>query len=73
MVISIPVGLVLLGCKRFLSGWLDLQTLAGSLMAVALTATLFLILLVASGYGLRIREIHELMNNIVNKLKGAGR
>jgi putative peptidoglycan lipid II flippase len=72
MAISVPVGLVLLGFKGFLSGWVDFRTLTGSLIAVALTGLLFLIVLLAAGYELRIREISDLMNNIINKLKGVG-
>jgi putative peptidoglycan lipid II flippase len=71
LAISIPVGLTLLGFKRLLSGWIDVQTFIGSLVTIFLTGGLFLIVLVVAGYGLRIKEINDLMNNIVNKLKGA--
>ena len=71
LVISIPVGLAMLGFKRLLSGWLDVQTFTGSLLMILLTGVLFLFVLVVAGYGLRIKEISDLMNNIVNKLKGA--
>lgn len=71
LAISIPVGLALLGFKRLLSGWIDVQTFIGSLVTIFLTGGLFLIVLVVAGYGLRIKEINDLMNNIVNKLKGA--
>ena len=40
-------------------------------MTVLLTGVVFLMVLLIAGYGLRIKEINELMNNIVNKLKGA--
>jgi putative peptidoglycan lipid II flippase len=71
--ISIPVGLVLLGFKRLLSGWIDVQTYSGSLVVIGLTGLLFLILLLAAGSGLRIKEINDLMNNTVRKLRGARR
>ncbi len=71
MALSVPVGLALLGFKRLLSGWLDVQTSTGSLVMIFLTGGLFLIVLVVAGYGLRIKEINDLMNNIVNKLRGA--
>ena len=68
--LSIPVGLILVGFKRLLSGWIGIQTLAGSSMTVALTGLLFLILLFAAGYGLRIREITDLINKMAGKVKG---
>ncbi len=71
MAISVPVGLALLGFKRLLSGWINVQTLTGSVITVILTGGLFLTALLVAGYGLRIREISDLMSNIVNKLKGA--
>ena len=71
LAISIPVGLALLGFKRLLSGWIDVQSFTGSLVMIFLTGVLFLIVLVVAGYGLRIKEINDLMNNIVNKLRGA--
>jgi putative peptidoglycan lipid II flippase len=70
MGIGIPLGLALLGFKRLLSGWMDVQTFTGSLVTILLTAVLFLIVMVVAGYGLRIKEIKDLMSNIVNKLKG---
>ena len=69
--ISIPVGLILLGFKRLLAGWIDFHTFTGSLVTVLLTGVVFLTVLLIAGYGLKIKEINELMNNIVNKLKGA--
>ena len=69
--ISIPVGLILLGFRRLLAGWIDFHTFTGSLVTVLLTGVVFLMVLLIAGYGLRIKEINELMNNIVNKLKGA--
>jgi putative peptidoglycan lipid II flippase len=73
MGLSVPVGLALLGFKRLMSGWIDVQTFTGSSVTVVLTGMLFLIALLAAGYGLRIKEINDLMINIVNKLKGAKR
>jgi putative peptidoglycan lipid II flippase len=70
MGIGIPLGLALLGFKRFLSGWLDAQTITGSLVTIFLTGLLFFAGLLVASYGLRIREMNELVNNVVNKLKG---
>lgn len=69
MGISIPVGLALIGFKQLLTGWIDVQTLTGNLVTIILTAVLFLVVLVVAGYGLRIKEIIELMNNFARKLK----
>ena len=69
--ISIPVGLILLGFRRLLAGWIDFHTFTGSLVTVLLTGVVFLMVLLIAGYGLRIKEMNELMNNMVNKLKGA--
>jgi putative peptidoglycan lipid II flippase len=71
MAICVPVGLVLLGFKGLLSEWVDVQTLTGSLIAVALTGLLFLIVSLAAGYGLRIREITEVMKKMLGQRKGA--
>jgi hypothetical protein len=54
-----------------LSGWLDVQTFTGSLVTILLAGFLFLIVLLVAGYGLRIKEINDLIFNITAKLKGA--
>jgi putative peptidoglycan lipid II flippase len=73
MGLSVPVGLALMGFKRVLSGWIDVQTFTGSLVTILLVGFLFLIVLLVAGYGLRIKEINDLIFNMTAKLKGAKR
>jgi putative peptidoglycan lipid II flippase len=48
--------------------WIDSTAFLGSLMVSLLTAAVFLIILLAAGYGFKIKEVTELVNRLVKKL-----
>lgn len=71
MALSAVIGIGLIWFRQALLYWIDVQTFAGSLLTVFLTAVLQIIVLLVAGYGLRIKEINDLITKIRNKIKGA--
>ncbi len=69
---SVPVGGVLYGVRNGLVTWVDVTSFSGSLTVSAITGTLFLVILVAGGYALKIEEIQLGLNRIVHKFRGRG-
>ncbi|MGD9361744.1 MAG: murein biosynthesis integral membrane protein MurJ [Desulfobacterales bacterium] len=47
--------------------WIDPSTMHGSLMVCLLTGMMFLGILLVTGYGLKIKEVTELVNRVVKK------
>jgi putative peptidoglycan lipid II flippase len=67
--LSALVGIVLVWFKRQVLPWIDATTFSGSLMIALGTGVLFMIVLLAVGYGLKIKEINELVNRLREKLR----
>jgi putative peptidoglycan lipid II flippase len=67
--LSVAVGLLLALIKGLLAGWIATASFHGSLITVVLTGAIFLIVLVAAGYGLKIGEINDLMTTVLSRLK----
>jgi putative peptidoglycan lipid II flippase len=59
-----PLGAVLWGLRSWIAVRLDGDTFAGALMTTGLVGTAFVLLLLALGYGLRIREITRLLQRL---------
>jgi hypothetical protein len=60
-------GIFLMWFKSVVLDWIDSTTFKGSLMMCALTGAIFLLILLGAGYGLKIKEIKELVNRLVKK------
>ncbi len=69
IVISLGIGLILEAFHRVLTGYLDVNTFAGSFWIALLTGSLFLVLLMTAGRLLGIDEIQILMNRVFTRLK----
>jgi len=69
MVFAAVLGIFLVWFKSRAFFWIDSSTVFGSLTVSLLTGAVFLVILLAAGYGLKIREVTELVNRVVNKLK----
>jgi putative peptidoglycan lipid II flippase len=61
------LGIFLAWFKSTAFFWIDSSTLYGSLMVSLLTGAVFLGILLAAGYGLKIQEVTELVNRVVRK------
>jgi putative peptidoglycan lipid II flippase len=62
------LGIFLAWFKTRALFWIDSSTLYGSLMVSLLTGAVFLVILLAVGYGLKVKEVTELVNRVVKKL-----
>jgi putative peptidoglycan lipid II flippase len=69
MCLAAGLGIFLAGFKSKALFWIDASTLHGSLMVSFLTGAVFTIILLATGYGLKIKEVTELMNRVVKNRK----
>ena len=69
MCFAAGLGIFLAWFKSKALFWIDPSTLHGSLMVCLLTGAVFLFILLAAGYGLKIKEVTELVNRVVRKLR----
>jgi putative peptidoglycan lipid II flippase len=68
MCFSAVLGVFLAWFKSSAFFWIDSTTFQGSLMVSLLTGAVFLVILLATGYGLKIKEVMELANRLARKL-----
>ncbi len=68
MCFAAVLGIFLAWFKSKALFWIDSSTLHGSLMVCLLTGAVFLGILLAAGYGLKIKEVTEMVNRVVKKL-----
>jgi len=66
---SVPLGIFLAWFKATVLFRIDTTTLLGSLMMCIVIGAVFITILVAAGYGLRIKEITHLSHRVREKLK----
>ena len=66
---AVVLGIFLAWFKSAAFFWIDSTTFHGSLMVSLLTGALFLVILLTAGYGLKIKEVTELVNRLVRKLQ----
>ncbi len=71
MVFSAPLGLFLAWLKSAAFSGIDSSTLLGTLTVCLITGALFVLILLATGYGLKIKEITDLADRIREKFKRA--
>jgi putative peptidoglycan lipid II flippase len=62
-------GIFLVWFKSTALFWLDSATFLGSLAASAIIGALFLLVLLAAGYGLKIKEVTGLVDRLARKIK----
>ncbi len=67
MVFSAPLGLFLAWIKSSLLGGFDSSTFLGSFFVCLITGAMFIFVILAVGYGLKIKEITDLVNRIRKK------
>ena len=68
MVFSAPLGLILAWFKSAALSRIESSTLFGSLMVCLIIGAVFVLILLAAGYGLKIKEITELFDPLRGKL-----
>ena len=68
MCFAVVLGIFLAWFKSAALFWIDATTFHGSLMVSLLTGAVFLIILLTAGYGLKIKEVTELVHRLVKKL-----
>jgi putative peptidoglycan lipid II flippase len=68
MCFAAVLGIFLAWFKSTALFWIDSTTFWGSLMVCVLTSAVFLLILLAAGYSLKIKEVTELVNRLVKKL-----
>jgi putative peptidoglycan lipid II flippase len=68
MCFTAVLGIFLAWFKSTALFWIDSATFRGSLMVSFLTGAVFLVILITAGYGLKIKEVTELVNRLVRKL-----
>jgi len=69
MVFSVPLGLFLAWFKSRALSSLDSATLSGSILVSLIIGAMFALIMLATGYGLKITEITELANRLRGKLR----
>jgi putative peptidoglycan lipid II flippase len=69
MLFSVPLGLFLAWLKSTASSAIDASTFAGSLAVCLIIGAVFTLILLATGYGLKIREVTDLVTRLSAKLK----
>ena len=65
---SAGLGILLTWFKSTAFYWIDSSTFYGSLVVCLLTGTVFFFILLTAGYGLKIKEVMELVDRLVKKL-----
>jgi putative peptidoglycan lipid II flippase len=69
MVFSAPLGLVLAWLKSIALSGIDSSTLAGSMVVCLIVGAVFVLILLVTGYGLKIKEITELADRVRKKIR----
>jgi hypothetical protein len=67
MCFAVVLGIFLAWFKSTALFWIDSTTFNGSLMVSLLTGAVFLVILLTAGYGLKIKEVTELVNRLVKR------
>jgi putative peptidoglycan lipid II flippase len=67
MCFAAGLGIFLVWFKSVALDWIDATTFIGSLTMCALTGAVFLLILLGAGYGLKIKEVTELVDRLVKK------
>ncbi len=67
--LAVLMGIALEWVKSTALSWLDATEFSGSLAVCASTSAVFLVLLLAAGYGLKIQEITGLVDRLTVRLK----
>jgi len=62
--LSIPLGIGLAWIRNYLAGWIDTATFSGCLLVVAIVGSLFITVLVAGAFLLRVGEIQRLIERM---------
>jgi putative peptidoglycan lipid II flippase len=70
--LSIPLGIFMAGFKLKALGGIDSATFSGSLGVAVITGIVFVGALVLGGYIFRIKEIREVIDRFLAKLRGQG-
>ncbi len=68
IIFSVPIGLVLHWFKTTILTGIDTGTFFGSLAVSAITGTVFMAILLITGFSLRIKEVTELAERVVKKI-----
>jgi len=71
MVFSAPLGYFLAWLKSAVLSGIDSSTLFGSLVVCLIVGAVFVLIMLATGYGLKIKEIKDLVTRIREKFKPA--
>jgi putative peptidoglycan lipid II flippase len=69
MAFSVPLGIFLAWFKSAVLAPINASTLVGSLMVCIVSGLVFTIILLAAGYGLKIKEISRLAHRLSEKLR----
>jgi putative peptidoglycan lipid II flippase len=69
LLFSAPLGLVLAWCRSATLNGIDAATLPGSLTVCLIIGALFALILLAAGYGFKIREITGLVNGLRDRFR----
>ena len=69
MLFSAPLGLFLAWLKSTALSRIDTSTLIGSILMCLITGAVFALILLAAGYGLKIKEITALVDRVRRMLK----
>jgi putative peptidoglycan lipid II flippase len=69
MIFSAPLGVFLAWLKSAALSGIDSSTLIGSMTVCLITGAVFVLIVLAAGYGLKIKEITGLVERLRGKLK----
>ena len=69
MAFAAVAGIFLAWFKSTVLFWIDSATFLGSLTVSAITGALFFLILLAAGYGLKIKEVTGLVDRLAKKTK----
>ncbi len=69
MALGVPLGLVLTWIRKAIIRYIDSTSLVGSGLVCVIVAAVFLVVLMAAGYGLRIKEITGLAEKLIKKTR----
>ena len=70
--LSIPMGVILEGIKRFLMSGIETSTVYGSIIMSMIIGGIFFIMLLGAGYFLKMEEIQYLLSRLVSFVKEKG-
>ncbi len=69
MAFGVPVGLVLVWIRNVIISYIDSTTLIGSGLICVIVGAVFMVILMGTGYGLRISEITRLVDKLGERFK----